>query len=72
MKIYNYNNCVFDLTLVNRQIIQLKFSPTWSCVSLTRSTTSNEWELSRFDEMEVNDFEILLIDVTLKSWYLMC
>ena len=29
----------------NRQIIQLEFSPTWSCVSLTRSTTSSEWTL---------------------------
>ena len=30
------------------------FSPTWSCVSLTRSTTSSEWKLFRFDKMEVN------------------
>ena len=29
----------------NRQIIQSEFSPTWSCVSLTRSTTSSEWKL---------------------------
>ena len=40
----------------NRQIIQLEFSPTWSCVSLTRSTTSSEWKLFRFDKMEVNYF----------------
>ena len=26
----------------NRRIIQFEFSPTWSCVSLTRSTTSSE------------------------------
>ena len=49
----------------NRQVIQLEFSPTWSCVSLTRSSTWTEWKLSRFDKMEVHDFEILLIDVTL-------
>ena len=49
---------------VNRQIIQSEFSPTWSCVSLTRSTTSSEWKLFRFDKMEVNGFQILLIDVT--------
>ena len=48
----------------NRQIIQSEFSPTWSCVSLTRSTASSEWKLFRFDKMEVNCFQILLIDVT--------
>ena len=48
----------------NRQIIQSEFSPTWSCVSLTRSTTSREWKLFRFDKKEVNCFQILLIDVT--------
>ena len=48
----------------NRQIIQFEFSPTWSCVSLTRSTTSSEWKLFKFDKMEVNCFQILLIDVT--------
>ena len=63
----------------NRQIIQSEFSPTWSCVSLTRSTTSSEWKLFRFDKMEVNCFQILLIDVTynfifnmFKRWHLMC
>ena len=40
----------------NRQIIQSEFSLTWSCVSLTRSTTSSEWKLFRFDKMEVNFF----------------
>ena len=58
----------------NRQIIQSEFSPTWSCVSLTRSTTSSDWKLFRFDNMEVNCFQILLIDVTFlnmfKRWYL--
>ena len=49
---------------LNRQIIQLEFSPTCSCVSLTRSTTSSEWKLFRFDKMEVNCFKILLIAVT--------
>ena len=48
----------------NRQIIQFEFSPTSSCVSLTRSTTSSEWKLFRFDKMEVNSFQILLVDVT--------
>ena len=52
------------MTPFNRQIIQSEFSPTWNCVSLTRSTTSSEWKLFRFDRMEVNCFQILLIDVT--------
>ena len=42
-------NCPF-----NREIIQLEFSLTWSCVSLTRATTSSEWKLFTFDKMEVN------------------
>ena len=46
------------------QIIQFEFSPTWSCVSLTRSTTSSEWKLFRFDKMEVISFQILLADGT--------
>ena len=60
------------------QVIQLEFSPTWSCVSLTRSTTLSEWKLFRFDKMEVNDFEMLLIylshvkklvfNVLIKNW----
>ena len=49
----------------NRQIIQSEFSPTWSCVSLTRSTTSSEWKLFRFDKMEVNSSQIVLIDITI-------
>ena len=49
---------------LNRQIIQSEFSPTWSCVSLTRSTTLSEWKLFRFDKMEVNCFQISLIAVT--------
>ena len=32
----------------NCQIIPFEFSPTWSCVSLTRSTISSEWKLFRF------------------------
>ena len=28
-----------------RLVIQFKFSPTWSCVSLLRPTTSSEWKL---------------------------
>ena len=48
----------------NRQIIQFEFSPTWSYVSLTRSTTSSEWKLFKLDKMEVNSFQILLVDVT--------
>ena len=39
----------------NRQIIQFEFSPTWS---------SSEWKLFRLDKMEVNTFQILLVDVT--------
>ena len=34
------------------------------CVSLTRSTTSSELKLFRFDKMEVNNFQIFLINVT--------
>ena len=52
-----------------------EFSPTWSCVSLTRSTTSSEWKLFRFDKMEVNTFQILLLHfifTIFKMWYLMC
>ena len=47
------------LTPYNRHVIHLNFQPL--DVVLTRSTTS---KLSRFDEMEVNYFEFLLIDVT--------
>ena len=36
----------------------------------TRYTTSSEWKLFRFDKMEVNCFQILLIDVTF--YYLTC
>ena len=48
----------------NRQIIQFKFSPTWSCVSLARSTASSGWKLFRFDKMELNSFQIFLIDLS--------
>ena len=48
----------------NRQIIQSEFSSTLNCVSLTRSTTSSDWKLFIFNKMEVNCFQILLIDVT--------
>ena len=48
----------------NRKIIQLQCSPTWSCVSLTRSTTSSEWKLFTLDKMKMNYFQILLMDVT--------
>ena len=41
---------------IYRSVILLEFSLTWSCVSLTRPTTSNEWKLFRFDKMEVNSF----------------
>ena len=48
-----------------------------TCVSLTRSTTWKWVKVQRFKKMEVNDFAIMLIDVTFilnmfKSWYLMC
>ena len=50
----------------NRQMIPLEFSPTCSCVSLTRYTTSSEWKLFRFDnEFEDNSFQIVQNDVTL-------
>ena len=58
---------------------RVNFSPTWSCVSLTRSTSSSEWKLVKVDQMEVNEFEIFLINLLsrfifrmLESWYLMC
>ena len=54
----------------NRQIIQFEFSPTWSCVSLTRSTTSSEWKLFIFDKIEVNSFKIMLIDVTFYLYHI--
>ena len=57
------------LTL-NRQTIQFEFSPTWSCVSLTRSTASSEWKLFRFAKMEVNSFQILLVDVTVDLYHI--
>ena len=62
---YKIRYTIRCITTFNRQVIQFEFSPTWSCVSLTRSTTSSEWKLFRFDKMEVNSFQILLIDVTL-------
>ena len=49
--------------LFNRQINQLIFSRTEN-VSLTRFTASSEWKLFRYEKMEVNEFEILLFDVT--------
>ena len=39
----------------------LEVVPRWRC---RWSTTSSEWKLFRFDKMEVNCFQILLIDVT--------
>ena len=45
----------------DRQIFQLKFPSTWSCVSLTRSTTWSEWKLFGFDKIGGNDFQILMI-----------
>ena len=52
----------FNRQIDLNQINQSEFSLTWSCVSLTRSTTSSEWKLFRFDKIEVNCFQILLID----------
>ena len=46
-------------------ILLTHFSLTGSYVSLTRSTTLSEWKLLRFDKMEVNDFELLLINAML-------
>ena len=53
------------------KLFNLNFHPcTWSCVSLTRSTTSSEWKLFRFDILEVNSFQILLVDVTFYIWHI--
>ena len=64
----DYVDCLsrINASPFNRQGMQFEFSPTWSCDSLTRSTTSSEWKLFRFDKMEVNYNEILVlpIDVT--------
>ena len=61
----NISDNYFIVTLpFNRQNIQPEFSPTLSCVSLTRSTTSSEWKLFGFDKMAVNFFHIMLFDVT--------
>ena len=37
--------------------IQLKFSPTWNCVSLTRSTTSSEWNYSDLTKWGSTNFK---------------
>ena len=56
-------NLLFSWVL-HRQIIWSEFSPTWSCVSLTRSTTSSEWNIFWSGKIMVNNFEIFLIDDT--------
>ena len=48
---------------VNRQIIQMEFSPTWNCVSLTRFITSTKWKLYIFAKMEVNDLLLSYLGV---------
>ena len=40
--------CQHSFQLLGRLIILFKFSPSWSCVSLPRSTTSTEWKLLKF------------------------
>ena len=68
---------IFNILPFDRQIIQFEFSPTWSCVSLTRSTTSSEWKLFRCDKMGVTGFKYCwlmshFIFKMFKRWYLMC
>ena len=62
MKSFAFNLLGFNC-MYNRQVIDFKFSLPWSFVSPTRVTTSSGWKLFRFDKIEVNDFEILLINV---------
>ena len=62
----------------DRQIIQFEFLPTWSCVSLMRSTTSSEYKLFRFNKNGGKRFSSLadlrshFIFNMFKMWYLMC
>ena len=40
----------------------------WSAFSLTSSTTASQWKLFRFDKMDINEFDILLTDVTFNTY----
>ena len=53
--------------VLNLYIIQLEFPSTWSCVSLRRNPKlqASEWKLFRFGKLEVDYFQILLLDITL-------
>ena len=51
------------------KLFNLNFHSLEVSVSLTRSITSSDWKLFRFDKMEVNYFQILLIDVTFHFQY---
>ena len=53
---------IIMLNPLTAKIFNWNFRPV-EVASLTRSTTSSEWKLFRFDEMEISDFEILLINV---------
>ena len=53
-----------EITTVVVLLSNRNVSPSWTCVSLTRFTTSSEWKLFRFDKIEVNDFAVLMFDVT--------
>ena len=52
-------NCAsnFSFNPLTANLFNMNFHPLKSCVSLTRSTTSSEWKLFRFDKTEVNIFK---------------
>ena len=58
-------SCLWKFNPLSDNLFNLIFHLcTWNCVALTRFTTLSGWTLFRLDKMNVNDFEILLIDVT--------
>ena len=65
-----YLVCIIRLNPITAKLFNLNFSPTWSCVSLTRSPTPSEWKLFRFDKIEINTFQILLVDFTFYLYHI--
>ena len=55
------------------KVIQFQFSPTWSCVSLPRPTTSSGWKLLIFVLFKTNYLQILMFKHAFHSelqWWL--
>ena len=67
---HSYTPITF-ITPFNAKILIWIF--TWSCVSLTRPTTSDKWKLFRFDQMEVNEKQTkkLYSALAVKGMYLL-